>query len=792
MKSFRDWGFTQLFTNSLVLSRPLSGGSSLFNEATQDEEPPNSGSRSIHSAMVVSSQIPPGADNQEDSPPPCQPQVSSDNSSNFHDHIKSKKLDSFSRIEALEVKLFRVLHRLQQSSEDPIVAKVLYRIHLATLIQAGDSDLKRINLNSDKARAVAAVEDSVGQPELQFPLKVLVLGKTGVGKSATINSIFDQTKAATDAFRPGTDHIQEVVGTVNGIKITFIDTPGFIPNSANSMRRNRKIMHSIKRYIRKRPPDIILYFERLDLINLGYSDDYPLLKLITEVFGSAIWFNTIIIMTHAASAAPEGPGGFPLNFESYATQCTDLLQHYIHQSVSDTKLENPVVLVENHPLCRRNIMGEKILPNGQAWKSHFLLLCVCTKVLGDANSFLRLDRRSIELGPSGTIRFPSVPHLLSSFLKKRSVVSASGANDEVEEYLLWDTEDDDDEYDQLPPICPLTKTQFEKLSDYHKKEYLDEMYYRETLFLKKQLKEEESRRREESVANDGNSAESNSPSDAFPLPEMPVPPSFDPDSVMHRYRGLVTSDRWLWRPVLDPHGWDHDVGFDGVNLDTTMEVKKNVIASVSGQMSKDKQDFNIQSECSAAFVAPGLCTYVVGLDVQSTGKDLICTLHSDAKLRFIMKYNNIPGCGVSVISFRNKNCVGAKLEDAVYVGKRLKFVVNAGRMGGFDEAAYGGSFEATLKGRDYPVRNDKVSMALTFLSFNDDTVLGGGFESDFRLQRGMRLSVNANLNSRRMGKLCIKASSSEHIKELASLGLFSIFSMMMIRRRRRREQQRVV
>lgn len=288
-----------------------------------------------------------------------------------------EKADSLAKIEDLEVKFFRLLQRLGHSSDNLLVAKVLYRINLATSIRGRESDLKR-------ARKIAAEQEAIDKPKLNFSIRILVLGKTGVGKSATINSIFDQRKTTTDAFEAATKHIQEIVGTVSGVKVTFIDTPGFLPASANNVRRNRKIMLSVKRFIRKSPPDIVLFCERLDLVNMGYSD-FPLVKLMTEVLGSAIWFNTILVMTHASSMLPEGPNGFSVNYESYVTKCTDLMQHFIHQAVLDRKLENPVLLVENHPQCKKNFAGENILPNGQAWKSQFLLLCICTKILGDVS-----------------------------------------------------------------------------------------------------------------------------------------------------------------------------------------------------------------------------------------------------------------------------------------------------------------------------------------------------------------------------------------------------------------------
>ncbi|XP_052198952.1 translocase of chloroplast 90, chloroplastic [Diospyros lotus] len=513
----------------------------------------------------------------------------------------------------------------------------------------------------------------------------------------------------------------------------------------------------------------------------GYND-FPHLKLITEVFGSAIWFNTILVMTHSSSALPEGTNGYPVSYESYVTQCTDLMQHYIHQAVSDSKLENPIILVENHPQCKTDITGEKILPNGQVWRSQFLLLCICTKVLGDVNAILEFQD-SIELGPPNRSRLPSLPHLLSSFLRHRTVMGPNGADNEADQIAFSDTEEED-EYDQLPPIRILTKSQFEKLTNLQKKDYLDELEYRETLYMKKLLKEEYRKRRDMKVLEDGNLAsddnsDNREPPEAVQLPDMTVPPSFDSDCPVHRYRCLVRGEQWLTRPVLDPHGWDHDVGFDGINLETAVEMKKNVIACVTGQMSKNKEDFSIQSECTAVYVDPRGPSYSIGLDVQSAAKDLIYTAHSGAKLRFLK--HNVAECGVSVASFRNKYYVGAKLEDSISMGKRLQLMMNAGCMGGHQQVAYGGSLEATLRGRDYPVRNDSTTLTMTVLSFNKETVLGANVQSEFRLTRGTRMAVAANLNTRKMGQVSLKTTSSDHL-EISLIAIASIFRALLRRR----------
>ncbi|PON42742.1 Chloroplast protein import component [Parasponia andersonii] len=781
MKSVRDWVFSQLVSMSVVSSRPLSGSDSFYGEEPVDEEFGDRGE--THSSSLVATPVPQAS---------CSSTSSLENHSqtsmqrvvsNYSDksHTSEKMTDPLVKFEDLQVKFLLLLRRLGLPENNLLAAKVLYRIHLATTIRAEESDLKRLFCSRDKARAIVAEQVAAGLPELDFSIRILVLGKTGVGKSATINSIFDQAKTTTDAFRPATDHIQEVVGTVNGIRITIIDTPGLLPPSASNAKRNKKILLSVKRFIRKSPPDIVLYFERLDLACKSYND-FPLFKVITEVFGAAIWFNIILVMTHSSSALPEGPNGYPVNYESYVSHYTDFVQQHIHQAVSDPRLEIPVLLVENHPECKKNIKGEKILPNGQVWRSQFLLLCICTKVLKDVNILLKLQ--SIELGPVTATRLPSLPHLLSSLLRHRPVVSPSGGDNEIDESLISDGEEED-EYDQLPPIRILTKSQFERLTKSQKKEYLDELDYRETLYLKKQMKEEYRRQRENRLSmgeklagNDYPDSQQASLEDVS-LPDTAFPPSFDSNFPVHRYRCLVTSDQWLVRPVLDPQGWDHDVGFDGVSFETAMAINRDAFASITGQMSKDKQDFSIQSECTASYSDPGRATYSVGLDVQSAGKDLMYTVHSNTRLMNL--WHNSADCGVSLTSFDNKYYFGAKLGDSISLGKRLKFVVNAGSMGGPGQVAYGGSFEATLRGRDYPIRNDLVSLTLTLLSFKKEKVLTGNLQSEFRLNRNLKLSVNANMNSQKMGRISVKTSSSEHM-QIALIAAFTLFKALARRK----------
>lgn len=757
--SFKEWFSYELLSKSLLSARPFS----FFYEESPDGELGNQDT-TVTSVPIISaathSSDTRGAMHLVNAEP-----VAAEMSDLAQYNTIDKNTDLLTRVEALQINFLRLINRIGQSPANPVVSQVLYRLQLASLIRAGESDVKRPALKLDRAREIASKLEVVAKSDTDFSFKILVLGKTGVGKSATINSIFDQPMVPTDAFQPATEKIQEVTGSVKGIRVTVIDTPG-LSLSHHNHRRNRKILFQVKKFIRKSPPDVVLYLDRLDAINRGYSD-YRILKLITDVFGASIWCNAIIGMTHCSSFPPEGPDGYTLSYESYTGQCTKILQHYIHQAIQSTQLQNPVLLIENHPMCRKNVRGEKILPNGQVWMSQLLLLCTATKILGDANTILRFQD-SFQVTKTRT-RLPSLPHLLSSILHPRH-----SSEDEFTEPF---NDIEDDEYDQLPPIRILTKAQYRKLSKEQRKAYLDELEYRETLYMKKQWNDELRRRKE----NKSDDYEDGASQELVQLPDITVPLSFDPDCPGYRYRCMMGSnDRWLVRPVLNSQGWDHEVGFDGINLETSLDSRQNLKYSFTAQMSKDKEDFNIQAECAAQYADPKGRSVLTGIDIQSAEKDLVYTFHGDAKFKNLGC--NTSGAGLTLTSLGKACLIGAKVEDSLSIGRRFKLMANAGRLVGRGQVANGGSLEATVRGRDYPLKDDKVKLAATVLSIEEEMVLGGSLESDFRLSHSGKMSVNASLNSRRLGQVSLKFSTSEHTE----IGLIALVSLVQALFRGRR------
>ncbi|XP_022725286.1 translocase of chloroplast 120, chloroplastic-like isoform X2 [Durio zibethinus] len=672
------------------------------------------------------------------------------------------------KLQLIRVKFLRLAHRLGQTPHNVVVAQVLYRLGLAEQLRGRNGG--RVGAFSfDRASAMAEQLEAAGNEPLDFSCTIMVLGKTGVG----------------------TKKVQDVVGTVHGIKVRVIDTPGLLP-SWSDQRQNEKILHSVKHFIKKTPPDIVLYLDRLDMQTRDFGD-MPLLRTITEIFGPSIWFNAIVVLTHAASAPPDGPNGTASSYDMFVTQRTHVVQQAIRQAAGDMRLMNPVSLVENHSACRTNRAGQRVLPNGQVWKPHLLLLSFASKILAEANALLKLQDTPPGKPFATRTRAPPLPFLLSSLLQSRPQVKLpeeqSGDDDDLDDDLDESSDSEDEsEYDELPPFKRLTKAQIGKLSKAQKKAYFDELEYREKLFMKKQLKEEKKQRKmmkkmaaaakdlSSEYGDNGEEESSAASSVPVPMPDLTLPASFDSDNPTHRYRYLDSTNSWLVRPVLDTHGWDHDVGYEGINVERLFVAKDKFPISFSGQITKDKKDANVQMELASSLKHGEGKATSLGFDMQTVGKDLAYTMRSETRFSNLRK--NKATAGISVTLLGDALSAGVKVEDKLIANKRFQVVMTGGAMTGRGDIAYGGSLEAQLRDKDYPLGRSLSTLGLSVMDWHGDLAIGCNIQSQIPVGRSTNLIARANLNNRGAGQVSIRINSSEQL-QLALTALLPLLKKLL-------------
>lgn len=695
-----------------------------------------------------------------------------DSESNLTDEEK-KKLE---RLQQIQVKFLRLLHRLGLSTDESVAAQVLYRLTLAAGRQSGQL------FSTEAAKAMALQLEAEEKDDLDFSLNILVLGKSGVGKSATLNSIFGEEKAQIDAFQPATTTVKEISGFVDGVKLRVFDTPG-LKCSAMEQSFNRSILSSVKKFTKKNPPDVVLYVDRLDAQNRDLND-LPLLRTISGSLGSSIWRSAIVTLTHAASAPPDGPSGSPLGYEVFVSQRSHVVQQSIGQAVGDLRmmspsLMNPVSLVENHPSCRKNREGQKVLPNGQTWRPQLLLLCYSMKMLSEASSLSKpqdpFDHRKLF---GFRVRSPPLPYMLSSMLQSHAHPKLSteqggenGDSDiDLDDWSDIDN-DDEDEYDQLPPFRPLRKAQIAKLSKEQRKAYFDEYDYRVKLLQKKQWKEELKRMKEMKAKGkdaeiDSGLTEEDADSGAaapvaVPLPDMVLPPSFDGDNPAYRYRFLEPTSQFLARPVLDTHGWDHDCGYDGVNVEQTLAILNRFPAAVTVQVTKDKKDFSISLDSSIAAKHGENVSSMAGFDIQSIGKQLAYVVRGETKFKNLKKNKTAGGVAITVLG---ENLVpGIKIEDHITLGKQYVLIGSAGFVKAQQDTAYGANFELQRREQDFPIGQVQSTFSMSVIKWRGDLALGFNSLAQFSVGRGSKVAVRAGINNKLSGQVTVRASSSEHL-----------------------------
>ncbi|MBE9234755.1 50S ribosome-binding GTPase [Anabaena aphanizomenioides LEGE 00250] len=126
----------------------------------------------------------------------------------------------------------------------------------------------------------------------------LLAGRTGVGKSSTVNSLLGQQIATVGKYDATTMDVQEYEHEINGVKCSIIDTPGLcddIPEKGN----NEKYIELIQRQVKQ--IDLLWFVTRLDESRVT-NDEKQGIQIISEAFTPTVWEHSVIIFTRANKA----------------------------------------------------------------------------------------------------------------------------------------------------------------------------------------------------------------------------------------------------------------------------------------------------------------------------------------------------------------------------------------------------------------------------------------------------------------------------------------------------------
>ena len=179
-------------------------------------------------------------------------------------------------------------------------------------------------------------------------LVFLLVGRTGVGKSSTVNSLMGKEIAQVGDYEATTMAIKEYDTEINQIPLKVIDTPGLC-DDLEELENDYKYLEMMRSQVKR--IDCMWFVSRLDETRVT-NDEKRGIKLITEAFGSNVWQHAVIVFTFANSV-PDS------RYLEAVEKRTELIRKVIAKYAnSDVAISIPSVAVDNK---------DETTPNGEKW-----------------------------------------------------------------------------------------------------------------------------------------------------------------------------------------------------------------------------------------------------------------------------------------------------------------------------------------------------------------------------------------------------------------------------------------